>query len=261
MRWCYPPSNFKGWFRGGGNESNQRFISQEASEWCALHYQKRNKTKKKKRDNCTVWLIVWRRWDPLTWAVGSRYKGKKVILPPLLPNCHLISKSSQWIITLNPLELGFGNGNIKSPAGITSDSSVLKRSKFGPLGRNKTARTKLISAFARLEWSAIYQRRMYYWMAGWNIGEKFCLLHSQATTGSLCKRNQIPFHKRINVSEPTLGNKLVRFIVYERIRVHEICGHADWYLHAQSWLQIYVKNISPVWIGTHARRNCPLLVL
>lgn len=184
-------------------------------------------------------------------------------LPPLLPNCHLISRSSQWIITLNPLEFGFGNGNIKSPAGITSDSSVLKRSKFGPLGRNKTARTKLISAFARLEWSAIYQQRMYYWMSGWDIGtrEKFCLLHSQATTGSLCKRNQIPFHKRINVSEPTLGNKLVRFIVYERIRVHEICGHANWYLHAQSWLQIYVKNISPVWIGTHARRNCPLLVL
>lgn len=71
----------------------------------------------------------------------------------------------------------------------------------------------------------------------------FCLLHSQAVTGSLCKGNQIPFHEGINVPEPTLGNKLVRFFVYARIRVHEICGHADWYLHSQPWLQICVKII------------------
>lgn len=131
-------------------------------------------------------------------------------------------KSSQWTTTLKPLESILGNGIIKSWAGVTSDSSVSKRSNFGPpLGRNNTARSKFISAYARLSRAGFQQKDGFIGirprMKDIIEHEKrciFCLLHSQAVTGSLCKGNQIPFQEGINVPEPTLGNKLIWVFVY-----------------------------------------------
>lgn len=141
---------------------NERFISrEEATIRICVHLIARRGIKKNKRGNCN--LYEWKFASHVPRPSGTRKLSERYVAGIKgrgSDNCHTVEaqtslirsfKSSQWITTLKPLESSLGTAIIKSWTGITSDSSVSKRSNFGPpLGRNKTARTKLISAYARL---------------------------------------------------------------------------------------------------------------